>query len=260
MRHVNIVFNPRYPDIAELAEEIARDGVPHQAETIYDGRNRLYRLAFEGREVCIKAFHRPAGVNAWVYGNLRHGKARRSYENAMELRRLGFHSPTPLAYVEIRYGRRFDLSYYIYEYISDAVYLRGWEKRPVAKPLADALAAEMARMHAAGIFHKDFTPGNIFFKRDSAGKYEFSLIDINRMDFGVTDRRRMLHNFRGLTFDRDMLRYLARSYARQAHLNAEATEREALSRLDEFLHQKVLHARLRGRTDVLEYYSRFIQE
>ena len=89
MRHVNIVFNPRYPDIAELAEEIARDGVPHQAQTIYDGRNRLYRLAFESREVCIKAFHRPAGVNAWVYGNLRHGKARRSYENAMELRRLG---------------------------------------------------------------------------------------------------------------------------------------------------------------------------
>ena len=177
MRHVNIVFNPRYPDIAELAEEIARDGVPHQAQTIYDGRNRLYRLAFESREVCIKAFHRPAGVNAWVYGNLRHGKARRSYENAMELRRTRL----PLSYsaglCRIRYGRRFDLSYYIYEYISDAVYLRGWEKRPDAKPLADALAAEMARMHAAGIFHKDFTPGNIFFKRDSAGEIR---IFINR--------------------------------------------------------------------------------
>ena len=35
MRHVNIVFNPRYPDIAELAEEIARDGVPHQAPVSY---------------------------------------------------------------------------------------------------------------------------------------------------------------------------------------------------------------------------------
>ena len=260
MRHVNIVTNPSFTYIAGLAAEISRDGVPPQAEIIYDGRNRLYRLAFEGREVCIKAFHRPAGVNSWVYGNLRHGKARRSYENAMELRRLGFHSPTPLAYIEIRYGRRFDLSYYIYEYISDSVYLRGWEKRPDARVLADALAGEMARMHAAGIFHKDFTPGNIFVKDDGKGKYEFSYIDINRMDFGVTDRRRMLHNFRGLTFDRDMLRYLTRSYARQAGLNADATEREAMRRLDEFLHQKVLHARLRGRTDVLEYYSRFIKE
>lgn len=259
MRHVNIVVNPDFPDIRELAAEIARDGVPSQAEVIYDARNRLYRLHFEGMTVCIKAFHRPAGVNTWVYGNFRRGKARRSYENAMEMRRLGFASPTPLAYVEITYGKRFDLSYYLYEYISDSVYLRDWEKRPDAAELADAIASEMAKLHAAGIFHKDFTPGNIFVKRTNRG-FSFSYIDINRMEFGVTDRKRLLDNFRGLTFDRNMLCLLARSYASKAGLDPDKTEAEALHRLDAFLDRKTLTSRLRGRTDAYEYYNGFRQK
>lgn len=256
MRHVNIVVNPDYPDIGELAAEIARDGVPGQAEVIYDARNRLYRLHFEGMTVCIKAFHRPAGVNKWVYGNFRRGKARRSYENAMEMRRLGFSTPTPLAYVETTYGKRFDLSYYIYEYISDSVYLRDWEKRPDAPELADAIATEMAKLHAAGIFHKDFTPGNIFVKR-TGEEFSFSYIDINRMAFGVTNRRKMMDNFRGLTFDRKMLVRLARSYAAKSGLDPDKTAMEALRRLETFLNRKTFTSRLHGRKDAYEYYDHF---
>ena len=38
-------------------------------------------------------------------------------------------------------------------------------------------------MHEKGILHKDFTPGNILYKKDDAG-YHFMLVDINRMSFG----------------------------------------------------------------------------
>ena len=69
-----------------------------------------------------------------------------------------------------------------------------------------------ARVAQKGVFFKDFTQGNVLFRRHGDG-YQFALVDINRMEFGVTDRHRLYANF-GSTLDtEDGQRCLVRHYA-----------------------------------------------
>ena len=54
------------------------------------------------------------------------------------------------------------------------------------KDVVKAFAQYTARLHEAGILHRDYSPGNILFDKID-GEYQFSLVDINRMSFGVVD-------------------------------------------------------------------------
>ena len=71
----------------------------------------------------------------------------------------------------------------------------------------------MNRLHRAGVFMKDFTQGNILFRRDDSGAYRFMLVDINRMEFGVTDTKKLMSNFGAALDTRDGIVALAHAYA-----------------------------------------------
>ena len=82
--------------LSALVGDIASGGVPAQAVEIYQGRNVV--AAFDGPEGCrlnIKAFRRPNAINRFAYGVLRHGKARRAYDNALRLLEAGLSTPQP---------------------------------------------------------------------------------------------------------------------------------------------------------------------
>ena len=54
-----------------------------------------------------------------------------------------------------------------------------------------AFVAFSFNLHNKGVFHVDFSPGNILIKKKDS-VYEFSLIDVNRMKFlSFTDELRM---------------------------------------------------------------------
>lgn len=234
-------------DIRPLVDEIVAGGMPASAEVIYRGRNCVAKTTVEGRDVNIKEFRVPIFINRLVYTLFRKSKARRSYEYALRLRNLGFDTPEPLAWIELRSGILLGRSYYLCQQLDDFVELRrfyDWDDIP---RLADQLGAMMVRMHQAGVWMKDFSPGNILRRRDAKGNYQLFLIDINRMEFGVTDRRKLMSSFRALTDDDRFLRLVARAYARHAHLDPETVAAEAIEAHRRFVRSRRLRHKLKGK-------------
>lgn len=220
------VVNPAIPGAAALADRLTAQGLTASDRVIYRGRN-IVALSDGPDRLCIKSYGRPGLIKGLIYGNMRTPKAKRAYDNAMRLLQLGFDTPEPAACICETSAGRLGRSFFVCRYLDGWSDLRGAEKRPDFAALARALAAYMNRLHAAGVFMKDFTQGNILFRPDGKGDYRFSLIDINRMEFGVTDRRRLMANFGAVLDTAEGLAVLAREYA-ALQPEREATEREAI--------------------------------
>lgn len=192
MSEIIININPDYRNLAPLVRDITEHGLPDSAEIIYDKRNRVARIKIGGIAVIVKAFRRPALINALAYTTVRRSKAYRSYVNSEKLIKAGFSAPTPIAYSEVREGLLLRDSYYFSTELKGED-LRYWEERPDAQGLSEALARELVRLTDAGICHFDLSPGNMIYTRDTAtGEYTFSYIDLNRMAFNVSNRRQLL--------------------------------------------------------------------
>ncbi|MDE6197047.1 MAG: lipopolysaccharide kinase InaA family protein [Muribaculaceae bacterium] len=198
----------------EHLRRLATRGLPDDATVIYRGRN-IVAASADG-EACIKAFRTPGFFKGLIYGFFRKPKAVRAYENAGRLRSLGINTPEPLGAVICRRAGLLRQSFYICRNLRGWSELRGIEKRPDFDRLAAALAAFMLGLHRRGVLMKDFSQGNILFRADSKG-FDFALVDINRMEFGVTDRRRLLDNFGAALDTEEGIRALAEEYVVQAH-------------------------------------------
>lgn len=251
-----IRINPKFESLRPVITQIAHGDRPEGAETIYEGRNTLYRLRVaasgngDSNDIVVKQFKRPNLINAYAYTTVRTSKARRSFENGMRLLELGFLTPEPVAYCEQRSGMKLLGSAYISLELKGATEMRHWERYDNAGTLLPALAAEMVRLERAGVLHKDFTPGNILYTGSAAEGYRFHYVDLNRMEFGVHDHKRMMSMFKAINTDPAETRRLARLYAEAAGLDRDVTEREALSRLDAYLakrRQKTAIKKLLGR-------------
>lgn len=202
-----IVTNADF-DCGALLERLAADGLPSDAKIIYRGRNTVA----EADGLCVKAFAVPGVIKGLIYGIFRRPKAKRAYENALRLGSMDIYTPEPAGYILNKVGPLLRQSYYVCAMLEGYSELRGIEKRADFDALADALAAFMYSLHRKGVFFKDFTQGNILFKKED-DTYRFALVDINRMEFGVSDHRRLYENF-GSTLDTEAgQRALARRYA-----------------------------------------------
>lgn len=212
---INIVISREYEALRPFITRLAHEGVPQGATEIYRARNRVYTCPTlpYGPVVCIKAFRAPAFPNNVVYTHLRPSKARRSYEYSQRLIDMGFDAPAPVAYVEVTRQGCLSRSYYVNVAVQGHN-LREWETRPDAAGLVADLARYMVRLHRAGVFHKDFSPGNVLVTRDALGQRHFNLIDVNRMRFNEFDPRLMLCNFRCINLDRVQTALLAEAYGK----------------------------------------------
>ncbi len=224
-----------------LIKEIVANGFPAQAVQIYKGRNRLFCLDdADGTAVNIKAFHCPRFPNNYVYTTLRDGKAKRSFENANRLLSLGFGTPRPYGYGEVRSGLRMTRSYYFCEQL-DAENVRDWERFDDCEEMLAALGEEMVRLHRAGVWHKDFSPGNILFKRLPGGRYRFYYIDLNRMEFGIKSRKSLMSMFRAINLDEHQTARLARHYAAASGEDVATVVAEAVGQLRDYQADKKKH-------------------
>lgn len=191
MASTKIELNPTFSHIGSQIREIVEKGIPDDAQLIYNGRNRIWRVMIDGMPVIVKAFRRPKVFNALIYKTLRKSKAFRSYYNSLRLMELGFSVPAPIAYAEISVGPLLADSYYFSAEVKGDD-LRYWERRTDCRELEAALAAEINRIIRAGVCHLDLSPGNVIFTRDEAGNYTFSYIDLNRMKFDISDYDRLM--------------------------------------------------------------------
>ncbi len=154
-------------------------------ELIFAGRNTIRSFVVEGEHITVKRFRKPSGLNALLYGRVRKSKARRAFEHATELQRLGIPTPEPIGWREDYRGGRIRETYLItrfsdYRPISD---ITNAFPAPHTVEVLDAFASFVVQLHKAGVIHGDFNNGNTQWKRDDKGVYHFEVIDINRMSF-----------------------------------------------------------------------------
>lgn len=186
-----------------------------EGEAIHRARNVIKILPFGPSEAVVKSFRVPNLLNRVVYVFFRRGKARASFENALQLQELGVSTPAPIGFSEYRIFGLFERSFYLSERFAYDFTIREPlldKSFPDRRRIFEALARFTAGAHAQGVWHLDYSPGNILIQHLEEG-YRFSIVDINRMRFAVVPSEMGLRNFDKLWADPEDMAVIAAAYA-----------------------------------------------
>ncbi|QIU93769.1 lipopolysaccharide kinase InaA family protein [Bacteroides faecium] len=214
---MKIVVNPTYEYLRRFIEHIP-SSFEKEGRVIYSGRNLIKVMEVDGIEINVKRYGIPAFVNRVVYSFFRVPKGRRAFEYPQMLLQKGFETPVPIAYIEQRRCGLIDYSYFV---SMQSPYQRNFYEFGNAdvehcKDVVIAFARYTAKLHQAGIMHRDYSPGNILFDKIN-GEYHFMLVDINRMSFGKISVEMGCANFARLWGQKAFFRLLAKEYAQARH-------------------------------------------
>lgn len=233
----------RYEDfIKHIPDTFDSGGTP-----LHTGRNTVKSFTTAGTELIVKRYKHPNTIQRIAYTLFVKSKAERAYLFAAELRKRGFNTPHEAAYIELKQGGLLSDSYFV----SAACHLP-----PLTVPLqcpgfdtrlADALAAYLAGMHAKGVLHGDTNLGNILYKANADGTYEFWLIDTNRSHFRRPTYNDCMENLKRLTHYRPLLDYVIRRYAGIRGWDADKTSADIMRRLAKFEHDKEVRHKIKKR-------------
>jgi len=213
-----IFVNPEFSSltgfVTEIPEQFSRTG-----QEIHTGRNEVREVIAGDIPLTIKYFKRITWINRFILAGIRKSKARRSYENSERLISKGFNSPTPIAYINCyKYGLLYR-SYYVCLHTN---------YRPIADifdlPLSESeealrfFARFTYQLHRSGVYHGDFGKWNILYNYEG-NKYNFSLIDNNRMIFRLYSYWRGVRNLERLKMPVERMGIIAAEYAHEANVN-----------------------------------------
>jgi serine/threonine protein kinase len=234
---LHTVVHPSFLHLLPFIESIPeRFGV--LGEVIYKARNEIRLIHAGGVDMVVKSFRVPHLINRIAYASIRQSKAIRSYLNAIRLEEEGVCTPSPIAYIEERNGCLLGRSYYISVYIPGCNTLRDLHDCDLGsvREIAEAFAHFTASLHAARILHRDYSPGNILYRKDGEADgsadglaYTFCLVDINRMSFDrYIDLQTAAFTLRKLWGDVEVARYVARIYAADRSFDAARLDKRLL--------------------------------
>ena len=182
---------------------------------IHSGRNKIKLFKEKEYQIVVKSFRKPNFINRLVYSNFRASKARRSYEYAMKLIASGIGTPTPIGYYEQKSLFLFSKSYYA-SLQSDCNYtfkdLIENPKFPDRNEILKSIGRFTAELHDKGIWHRDYSAGNILFQQKNQ-KIDIEILDLNRMEFGIVDLEKGCKNFERLNIDSESLTLMVKEYA-----------------------------------------------
>lgn len=216
---MEIVINPKYRSLSEFIYRIPAI-FPTQGKTIYKIRNEIKVFTVNGLDINVKSYKTPSFFNRMVYTFFRPAKVYRAYNYAFKLINNGFDTPEPVAYIVIKKNGLISQCYFIslQSSYSHTFYEFGKGSLEGREEVIAALAGYTARLHEAGIYHRDYSPGNILFEKEG-NEVKFMLVDINRMGFGKVDVKKGMANFARLWGKQAMFELLAKEYARVRKLD-----------------------------------------
>lgn len=214
-----IVVNNNFPTTKNEIESIIANFDSIDQYIAKGTRNSIKKTTLEsGKIATIKSFKIPNIVNKFVYRFFRKSKAQRSYEYAEKLIKSGFKTPYPIAFVENKATISFLDSYYFCELVeADLTYreLVEVENWPNREEILKQFTKFTFDLHEAGIEFLDHSPGNTLIKQVDDNKYEFYLVDLNRMNFhNSMDFDQRMKNFSRLTPYKNMVEIMAKEYAK----------------------------------------------
>ena len=227
MPAVSYTISPDYTYLRDFLESIPRIFVS-EGEVLQDGRNLIKVLtAPDGTRLNVKRYHKPKGINKFVYSlGIRKPKGKRAYLYSDVLLSHGIDTPRSVAYIEERSLGLLGYTYYVslqcpYKH---KCYELGDATADVYTPFAKALAAFTAKMHEAGLLHRDYSPGNILWEQTPQQDYRFVLVDTNQMHFGHISQKKGCRNFARLWGQKGFFVVLAREYAAIRGFNPDECE------------------------------------
>ncbi|WP_419773888.1 lipopolysaccharide kinase InaA family protein [Halarcobacter sp.] len=212
-------LNEQYKNIKDFLLNIKKY-FQENSNTIHKARNELKVINYKDVQTVVKAFRIPNKVNQIVYAYFRDSKAKKSYKNAVKLRSLGLNTPEPIGYIEFYRNFLFKESFFIakkYEYdftIREPLRNKSLENR---EEIIKKFVEFTFNLHKNNVYHKDFSAGNTLVSiKDET--YEFSIVDINRMEFKTIDLETGLDNFAKLWLDEDDIILIATTYSQLANV------------------------------------------
>ncbi len=217
--HAQYEYRPEYAFLKPSLEAI-RSIFHADTHTIHKARNELKIIEMGGIKTVVKSFKVPHLLNRIVYTRLRRSKAYKSYHNALRLLELGICTPSPIALIEFFESGLLCESYFVSEHFDYDFTIR----TPLLEPMEEreailsAFAAYTYDLHRKGVWHLDYSPGNILIKRTENG-YLFSIVDINRMAFRPITPMQGCENFNKLWASDEDLQIMGREYARLSGLD-----------------------------------------
>jgi glycosyltransferase involved in cell wall biosynthesis/tRNA A-37 threonylcarbamoyl transferase component Bud32 len=210
---MKIVLNPRKAEFETFIQSV-HETFDKGGKTIYKQRNEIKVFNISEKDVNVKQFKVPNLVNRIIYTFFRRTKAERSYEYALKLKEKGIDTPEPIAYVLMKKNGLIHTSYYVSMQIAyeHTMYEFGRGGISGREHIIKAFARYTAELHEQGVYHKDYSPGNILFQEEET-QTRFCLVDINRMLFGDVSVKKGCANFARLWGQKEMFSLMAKEYA-----------------------------------------------
>lgn len=226
MMKVVTTINPQFARYRAFAESMPTE-FESGGTVIYRGHNLIKTFRMDdGTTLNVKRFCRPKGPNLLIYSfALRKPKGERAFAYANILRSRGIGTPDVVALVEERgwlglLGFCYLITIQV-DYPHD-LYEVGDAKPGEYEELGAAVGRFAASLHGKEVLHKDFTPGNILWRRDN-GEFRFMLVDINRMAFRPVGEKEGLRSLCRLWGPKDFVHIVAEEYAKARGFDLQAS-------------------------------------
>ena len=217
---MKIVINPEYNYLTDFINSLPHtEPIP---EDVYQKeRNYVYKVTVEGTPLVVKKYKRPTLANCVIYTWFRMNKAERSYKYAFRLRKIGFDTAEPVAYIiKKKYGF-VHTCYYVTKFIPYSLLNTYVEHdKQIILDIVNDFAEYTYNIHKNGISHYDYNLGNILFHKEG-DKYKFTVIDINRMVFVRKIKRKRIKGLNGLGFSLPLFGFFIERYTQLAGLHTE---------------------------------------
>ncbi|MDQ1243829.1 MAG: hypothetical protein QG565_169 [Campylobacterota bacterium] len=214
-------------------------------DSIHKARNEIKIIDFEGESLVVKSFKIPNIINKIVYTFFRDSKAKKSYKNSLE---IGDFTPKPIGYIEFKKFGLINESYFVSENFKYDFTIREPLLQTDFKGKEEVFKAFSRftyNLHEKGIFHLDYSPGNILIKEEN-GTYVFKIVDINRMEFKPLNLEERLKNFSKLWARDEDLKTIAKEYSKLIHADEDSSIKIALKESQAHKDRKNAKKRLRG--------------
>lgn len=191
----------------------------NEGDLIVAGARNTIKSNFLAEEkVNIKFFQKPGIFKSIIYSFFRSTKAKRSFDYANYLIDHNILTPFPIAYIENRSGLGLlKDSYYISEQIDYDFTIRELIHDPLFPErniILEQFAEFTFKMHEAKVNFLDHSPGNTLVVKKDTEKYEFYLIDLNRMNFKNLSIEERMDNFKKMWLSKTMVKVIAKAYAK----------------------------------------------
>ncbi|HSD06761.1 lipopolysaccharide kinase InaA family protein [Flavobacterium sp.] len=211
---INLAYKTSEAQVINFVKSFKTEGI-----LFGDGKRNIIKLFdLDGKTINIKSFKIPNLVNKIAYKYFRKSKARRSFEYATLLLEKGIGTPEPIAFFENYNWIGLKDSYYVSEHLEcDLTYRELVEipEFPDNENILRQFTQFSFHLHQNGVEFLDHSPGNTLIKKSANGKYEFFLVDLNRMNFhSQMDFDQRMKNLSRLTPQKDMVAIMSNEYAK----------------------------------------------